>query len=202
MEPSRPQKILVCDRELQFFLRGALQGLDIKVDYAPKLPLIEEVCEGLQTMIKPEPPPIPDAQAQPLMAAAEQLWQDAPWELLADHKIIAIDIQYEGLETLYASLLGQLGMEYGVLLYRSQDSLRQFRQEVVAHDTSPDDMEAADVAFLKQDCLFVNFEPAKGAHAQPRAWGTDHDTREANYYQCSIYFWEYSSPGRITTFSG
>ena len=142
VEPSRPQKIVVSDRETQFFLRGVLQELDIKVDYAKTLPLIEEICEGLQAMVKPEHPPIPTDQAKQLMESAYQLWHNAPWELLGDHQIIAVTLNYGGMDTLYASILGFLGMEYGVLLYRSQDSLRQFRQQVLAQDTAPEDMEA------------------------------------------------------------
>lgn len=155
VEPSRPQKIVVRDREIQFFLRGALQELNIKIDYAPTLPLIEDICQGLEAMIRPAPPPIPTAQAQPLMTAAYQLWQDAPWECLGDHQIITVDLNYGGMDTLYVSVLGLLGMEYGLLLYRSQDSLRQFRQQILAEDGSPEEMESV---FLKQDCLFVNFD--------------------------------------------
>jgi hypothetical protein len=38
LPPARPHKIVVSDREIQFYLRGALQGLDIAIDYAPELP--------------------------------------------------------------------------------------------------------------------------------------------------------------------
>jgi hypothetical protein len=41
--PARPQRIVVRDREIQFYLRGALQGLDIAIDYAPELPLIDRM---------------------------------------------------------------------------------------------------------------------------------------------------------------
>ncbi|MDY7006404.1 MAG: hypothetical protein SWX82_21410, partial [Cyanobacteriota bacterium] len=37
----RPQKIVVKDREIQFFLRGVLQDLGITIDYVPDLPLID-----------------------------------------------------------------------------------------------------------------------------------------------------------------
>ncbi|MFN9359477.1 MAG: DUF6930 domain-containing protein, partial [Pseudanabaena sp.] len=42
-QPSLPQKILVCDRELQFYLRGVLQDLGISVEYFERLPLIDEI---------------------------------------------------------------------------------------------------------------------------------------------------------------
>jgi hypothetical protein len=37
--PARPSKIVVRDREIQFFLRGVLQELDITIDYVPRFAL-------------------------------------------------------------------------------------------------------------------------------------------------------------------
>jgi hypothetical protein len=153
--PARPQKIVVRDRELQFFLRGVLQDLDITVDYAPELPLIQEIFRGLQEAVQDQPPPLPPEYADLLEEKASQIWQVAPWDYLADHQILAIELKQWDLDTLYVSIMGLLGMEYGILLYRSLESLRQFRQQVMG-DGSLADMEAA---FLKQDCLFLTYEP-------------------------------------------
>jgi hypothetical protein len=152
--PARPQKIVVRDREILFFLRGALQDLDIVMDYVPDLPLIDEIFRGLQDAISTRPPQLPPDFADPLQAKALEIWQVAPWDVLADHQIIAIEINQWDVTTLYASIMGMLGMEYGILLYRSLDSLRRFRQRVLADD-SFDQMEEA---FLGQDCLFITFE--------------------------------------------
>lgn len=43
LPPVRPQKLVVCDREIQFYLRGALQDLGITVDYVPRLPLVDDL---------------------------------------------------------------------------------------------------------------------------------------------------------------
>ena len=51
--------------------------------------------------------------------------------------------------------MGMLGMEYGILLYRSQDSLKQFRAQVLMEEDAPEQLEEA---FLKQDCLFLTFD--------------------------------------------
>jgi hypothetical protein len=154
-QPARPQKIIVCNREIQFFLRGALQGLEIVVDYAPELPLIDEIFRGLQNGIQGRPPELPPELLQPMMAATRSIWLDAPWEVLDEEKIISIEMNYEDVGTLYVSALGMLGMEYGLLLYRSLDSLRTFRERVLSADSSP---EALERAFLEQDCLFVTFD--------------------------------------------
>jgi hypothetical protein len=46
--PARPKKIIVRDRETQFFLRGVLQDLDITIDYVPSLPLIDDLFRGFE----------------------------------------------------------------------------------------------------------------------------------------------------------
>jgi calcineurin-like phosphoesterase len=67
-----------------------------------------------------------------LTEKAYELWQDAPWELLSDHHILSIELNQWDVGTLYVSVMGMLGMEYGVLLYRSLDSLKRFRASVLA----------------------------------------------------------------------
>ncbi len=153
--PGRPQKILVRDRELQFFLRGVLQELDITVDYAADLPLIDEIFQGMQSIGAAQPPELPPDYAQPILEAARQIWDSEPWMVLDEEKIVAIELNYGDVETLYVSTLGMLGMEYGLLLYRSLESLKKFRRQVIAASDQP---QALEEAFLEQDCLFVTFD--------------------------------------------
>jgi hypothetical protein len=153
--PARPQKILVRDREIQFYLRGVLQDLNIVVDYASDLPLIDEIFLGLQGMSADKPPELPAAYAEPILEVTRQIWQSEPWATLDEEKIIAISLNYGDVETLYVSILGMLGMEYGILMYRSLESLKKFRQQVLSADDAPQTLEEA---FLEQDCLFVTFD--------------------------------------------
>lgn len=155
-KPARPQKIVVRDRELQFFLRGVLQDLEIIVDYVPNLPLIDELYRGFQEVVDDYTPALPPQYAEPLNQKALEIWQAAPWEFLEEHQILAVEINQNDVGTLYASIMGMLGMEYGILLYRSQESLKRFRASVLSDDEeSPEQLEEA---FLKQDCLFLTFE--------------------------------------------
>jgi hypothetical protein len=152
--PARPHKIVVRDRELQFFLRGVLQDLEIIVDYAPELPLINELFRGFQELASNRPPKLPPQYANVLLTKAYEMWQEAPWELLADHQIISIELNQWDVGTLYASVMGMLGMEYGILFYRSLESLKRFRASVLLKDS----FEQMEEAFLGQDCLFLTFE--------------------------------------------
>lgn len=156
-QPARPKKIVVCDREIQFFLRGVLQELDIAVEYVAELPLIDEIYRGLQASLAAHSMGLEQPFQEELEAAAQQLWQDAPWDDLDEEKIISIRLNHADVETLYVSTLGMLGVEYGVLMYRSLDSLKQFRQRVLSAGSSSETLEEA---FLQQDCLFLTFERA------------------------------------------
>ncbi|BAU44570.1 DUF6930 domain-containing protein [Leptolyngbya sp. O-77] len=155
--PGRPQRILVRDRELQFFLRGVLQGLDIAVEYVAELPIIDEIFYGLQDAARQRPPSLPPTYASAVLEAAAQIWEDAPWETLDEEKIFAVELNYGDVGTLYISILGLMGAEFGVLMYRSVESLKQFRQQALAAEDSPRELQQA---FLQQDCFFLTFDPA------------------------------------------
>ncbi|MBD2325864.1 hypothetical protein [Alkalinema sp. FACHB-956] len=162
-QPARPQKIVVRDREMQFYLRGILQELDIALEYVPDLPLIDEIFQSFQTAMVGKPPNLPPQFAEELVNKAQQLWNDAPWSLLGDHQILAIELNHWDLGTVYASIMGMLGMEFGILLYRSLDSLQRFRQRVLDDDS----MERMEEAFLSQDCLFLTYEAEGGRDFSP-----------------------------------
>lgn len=154
-DPARPQKIVVRDREAQFYLRGVLQDLDIVVDYVPLLPLIDELFETLQRGAIDAPPQLPKQYADALHEKALDIWDVAPWNILNEQQILAVEVKAWEIETLYVSVLGMAGVEYGLLMYRSLDSLKQFRQRVLQEDHSPKRMQEA---FLEQDCLYLNYE--------------------------------------------
>lgn len=190
--PGRPSTLFVRDRELQFFLRGALQDLDIEVNFAPALPLIEEIVEGMAMMVGPSSPELSESLENALEVAIDQIWETAPWDQLGDHQILQLDISAtpeEGdpyTESLYVSLLGNLGVEFGIILYRSLDSLRQFRAEAVNPYHSSEEMEAI---FLRQDCLFLNFDTDDDEDEAPflQALLPDTDAQTVSSYVGSIH---------------
>ncbi|NES70117.1 MAG: hypothetical protein F6K24_35350, partial [Okeania sp. SIO2D1] len=152
--PARPQKIIVRDREIQFFLRGVLQNLDINIEYVPEVPVIEEFFRGFATLAHQRPPTLPPKYEKLLVKTAQETWQEAPWYFLADHDILCIQAQHWDIEKLYVSVMGMLGQEYGILFYRSADTLKKFRSAVSTEES----LEQLEKAFLAQDCWFVNFE--------------------------------------------
>ncbi|NET37874.1 MAG: hypothetical protein F6K19_38700 [Cyanothece sp. SIO1E1] len=181
-EPARPKKIVVRDRQIQFFLRGALQNLDILIDYVPDLPLIDDIFRGLQQIAGNRIPQLPQLYAVSLHEQAEQIWQDAPWEYLDDQEIIAVKLNRWELETLYISVLGMMGVEYGILMYRSLKSLKQFRQRVMDAEQSPKHMQQA---FLEQDCLFLTFDQVDDDVPEVGEYG-EHTLQTVNWSDFSV----------------
>ncbi|NCJ05741.1 hypothetical protein GS597_04285 [Synechococcales cyanobacterium C] len=158
ISPARPTQILVRDREVQFFLRGALQTLDISVNYVPNLPYIDAIRSELLQSMAPEMPALPEGYGEKLTEFAQRCLTEAYWDYLEDHQILEVSLKVPEPQTFYLALLGFLGVEYGILLYRSLESLRQFRTQAIATDTDQASLEEIEAAFLSQDCLFLNFE--------------------------------------------
>ena len=154
-QPNRPQKIVVRDREIQFFLRGVLQDLDINVEYAPQLPLIDRLFEGFAAFDDRQLSPLPSQYEEAIEEVASKIWDSAPWELLADNDILKVELKNCEIEEVYICIMGMMSAEYGILLYRSLDSLQQFRAAALSDRKSPAELEQA---FLAQDCWFLNYE--------------------------------------------
>ncbi len=164
MPPARPHKLVVCDREIHFFLRGALQDLDISVDYTDTLPIIDEIFESLQQPDELAESPLPPDWEAALNEQAQELWDNAPWNHLGDDQILKIELNQWNLGDLYVSVLGMAGLEYGLLIYRSLDSLTQFRKTATESNLTTRQMQQA---FLSQDCLFLNFELVRDETSAP-----------------------------------
>ena len=133
-EPSRPHRIVVNDRELQFFLRGVLQDLEIDVAYRAKLPWVDEIFEHLLSQVTVSSSSLPQVYQEQLCEKALSLWHQAPWYRLSEQELLAIELNHWDIDTLYVSILGMADVDYGLLFYRSLDSLLQFRERVLDCD--------------------------------------------------------------------
>ena len=183
VQPSRPQKIVVRDREIQFFLRGVLQNLDIVVEYAAQLPIIDGLFEGFALIEEAQPEPIPAIYKQKIAEVSQKIWQNAPWELLADSDILRVELRGCEIEQVYVCIMGMMSAEYGLLIYRSLDSLKQFRVAALGDNKTPAELEKA---FLAQDCWFLNYEePIEGELADQIAepfFGSLHPFEGMRYF--------------------
>ncbi len=170
--PTRPQKIVVRDREIQFFLRGVLQELDIDIGYARELPLIDQLFQSFQELSRNKPPALPPQYETKLEYIAYEIWQQEPWELLADSDILSLKIPGLINEPIYACIMGMMSTEYGILLYRSLDSLKEFRK-IALDKKSAKELETA---FLAQDCWFLNYEEMNEDDEELEDWEMESET--------------------------
>lgn len=167
-EPSRPHRIVVSDRELQFFLRGVLQGLEIDVAYRAELPWMDEIFDHLLSHSGPASS-LPTVYHEQLCQTALALWHQAPWYRLSEQELLAVELNLWDTDTLYVSILGMADVDYGLLFYRSLDSLLEFRERVVNCDRAADPMSPQELqqVFLTQDCFFVNYTVEQPGQPEP-----------------------------------
>ncbi|MEO0868831.1 MAG: hypothetical protein AAFY17_10360 [Cyanobacteria bacterium J06642_11] len=171
-EPGRPQRVVVSDRELQFFLRGVLQDLGIDVTYRSKLPWLDEIFDHLLSQAVPVSS-LPSVFHDQLCEKALALWHQAPWYRLSEQELLAIDVNRWEIDTLYVSILGMADVDYGLLFYRSLESLLQFRERVLECDRLDTDLAASmspqvlQQIFLTQDCFFLNYEVDRPRQPEP-----------------------------------
>jgi hypothetical protein len=155
----RPMKVLVADREEQFYLRGVLSDLDIEVGYVPELPTIQQLFERFSHLSERDSDELPPAYEQLLNTAAKEIWQTAPWEVLHDFQILEVVLDRWDVEKFYACIMGKMGQEFGILLYRTMDTVRQFRAAAIAQEDFDEmSMDSLEKTFLSQDCIFCSYD--------------------------------------------
>jgi hypothetical protein len=143
--PGLPAKILINEAALVEAAQALFAPLHIPVLYREQLPAFEEAFQGLSEHLGAregaEPPQpfdwqLPQAVLAPLYQAAAGYWRRAPWSYLPDHPPVQIHLgahgPEDGVETLYASILGALGMTMGVALYYSAEALERTIQQGIA----------------------------------------------------------------------
>ncbi|TAF58043.1 MAG: hypothetical protein EAZ60_05105 [Oscillatoriales cyanobacterium] len=153
----RPQKIVVKNREIQFYLRGVLQDLGISIDYVPELPLIDEIFRGMEEVAVNRPPELPPQYADVLMEKAAQIWHDAPWRSLSEHQIISIEINQwdvavndDSFEDLEQAFLGQ------DCLFLTFESAAELDED------DDDEIDLADLPPSEIEPNFGNLHPLEG----------------------------------------
>jgi hypothetical protein len=162
-EPTRPIRVLVKDRELQFFLRGILQPLGIQVEFMKNLVLIDQLIATFEQRKKNTSEMLGPHHAS-LEEVATELWEQEPWSFLRDSQIIKVEIKRarKKKQELFLSVMGQLGEEIGVAMYRNLEAFKDFRRKIVAasdfFNQKANDVESLEQIFISQDCWFLNYE--------------------------------------------
>lgn len=158
VQPARPKKIVVGDRSLQFFLRGLLGPLEIEVEYQGRSLLLADLVRELHETMPEAIQGKNQIQNDFLMPQALSLWEQKPWQYVRDCDVLRMRVHYRGVrEEFYLSIMGLDGREQGIIIYRSQKSLLEFRSQLHSWDHAQGEIDF-DQIFLNQDCLFLNFD--------------------------------------------
>lgn len=167
--PGRPHKVVVRDRKLQFFLRGALQGLDITAGCSQRLHLVDEVFDAFVAHRHRSVAKLiwDSVHAKRLTQALNKFWDYPLWEEFSEVEILELRFELDEPQQFYVSVLGMAGIERGLLMYRSLDSLRRFR-DAINNPAMRANLPSMEAAFLQQDCLFLNFEDFEGELPLPK----------------------------------
>lgn len=127
-----PGTIIVTDAALVPALEARFAPLGVAIVQQDEHPQLDEMLgQLLQSMgFSPtgEPPPpfawdLPRAQVAPLFAAASNVWDAAPWEVLSEYPTVMVELGTAGptpdVTTLHAAILGGGAELYGVACYFS-----------------------------------------------------------------------------------
>lgn len=139
-DPHRPLMIITERSELADALNQSLAGLGISAQQGelpkPIMRRVNHVISEYEADLRghwPEPPAllsVPGLTKQlvaSLFKAAADFYRSAPWQFLADDQPLALTIDPPGKQA-FAILMGNAGLEYGLLLYESWEELeRTFR---------------------------------------------------------------------------
>jgi hypothetical protein len=147
-----PGKIIINDAALAEAAKTFFEPLHVPVEYREDIPLFNSAFQSLSEHLgadeEAEPPEpfewdIPLAVVSPLFAAAATCWRRAPWDYLPDYPPIELKLgdngPQPGVDTLYASILGGLGMLPGVAFYYSLEALERFMTKSSQMTTAADD---------------------------------------------------------------
>jgi hypothetical protein len=144
-QPGLPAKIKVNDPDLAQAARNLFAPLDVPVEYTEQLPAFEEAFEEISEVLGADDdaePPEPfaweiDEKLLPaLFKAAAGFWRRAPWDYLGSDIPIAVELGENGPEpgvnTLYATILGNGGTVFGIGFYFSLEGIERTLQRGMA----------------------------------------------------------------------
>src|SRR5262249_1431737 len=110
--------------------RAAGPGTDVRVAPTPEL---DALRAGLSEEFEEEPAGYLDSGATPeavaeLFEASAGLFRAAPWREVLDSQPVELDVPSRGVKGACVCIIGNLGQNLGLLIYRSVDDYRTFRE--------------------------------------------------------------------------
>ena len=135
-ERLRPKQIWVEETYLDEMLSPALAEFDISISLTLPDQALAEGLAGLQETFSLGMPVLSGLLSVPganpsilrnLCSAAAHFYRHTPWRCLADAQPLSVTIAPPG-KRYYIQIMGQAGLEYGLVIYQNWKDLEQFYQ--------------------------------------------------------------------------
>ncbi|RMH66614.1 MAG: hypothetical protein D6676_04860 [Cyanobacteria bacterium J003] len=163
-QPCRPDAIIVDDRELQFFLRGVVAPLDIQVEYQAQVPPLDDFFEFMAAAATRDDQNVKVLPREYVPLYKQKIGEFAQldiWRRLNSVTPLQLHCDAWDSPTLFAVLVSPQGAkrDFGLMLYRGQEALRNFWQQIDQEYPYIDeeDAERLEETVLRNDCFFLNF---------------------------------------------
>jgi tetratricopeptide (TPR) repeat protein len=136
VEPHRPARIFLEDRELHKAIAPALQAIGIEAKYRGYSEFIDELVAHLEAGMREGMPEVPGLLSQrgvspkivgKFFAAAADFYRAAPWVQLSNDDLLAVRVGDQK-EPYFVTVMGQGGVEYGLALYLDWAQVLQMYQ--------------------------------------------------------------------------
>ncbi len=170
-QPGLPAAIIINDEALAQAAREVFAPLHVSVDYQQDVPAFDAAFQSLSEQLgasedaqPPEPFSwdMPFALLSPLYAAAAGFWRREPWSYMPDHPPLVIELGDQGpqphIQTIYASILGGLGLATGIAFYYSLEAYERFWQRSLEMQTNNPAIDQA-IEMLRQSGAPVDEMP-------------------------------------------
>jgi tetratricopeptide (TPR) repeat protein len=174
--PVRPAALQVLAGGPWEALRANVTELGIRFEPKPELDQLDRAFAGLQQHLEGQPQPgllevpgLSPEQVGEFFAAAAEFYRQAPWKSLPTELAARIESpDYPG-GAVYAVVMGQSGMTYGLALYRSYDLLRRMWDGDLSEAEQVSETEAVTVTYGTEDELSDSEADALEEHRWPVA---------------------------------
>jgi tetratricopeptide (TPR) repeat protein len=134
--PHRPVQVLFEEARLAEAIQPLLAGIQVQVGFRPRTPEIADLIRDLEQQADQgqgapmlagllEQPGVTPEAAGRFFAAASEFFERQPWELWSNNDIFAVQVAPLK-KPFYVIVVGQAGMEYGMIVFRKWEDVEEF----------------------------------------------------------------------------
>ena len=134
-KPHRPKRVAFEQHEICLALEPHLNGAGIAAVFDPQPDLLDALLAEAMTMIDEtedmsmlKAPEVTLSLVAEFFTAASAFYRAAPWKMLDDSQPLTLQFLPDG-QTLYAIILGQAKLQYGVLFFNNWPDIQVFSSE-------------------------------------------------------------------------